>query len=371
MKKILIVIGTRPEAIKLAPVVWALRARPGVQVSVCLTNQHTDLLASVADFLDLQVEIELSAAQAGRGLGELTAHLTKELTSVLTQGWDWVVVQGDTTSAFVGGLTGFYQGAKVAHVEAGLRTGDRHAPWPEEVNRRMLAPLTDLHLAPTERAAQALRAEGIAEGMIQVVGNTVVDTLQAAVQKVGNTQPPQGPLADSGYLKKEKAMVLVTGHRRENLDGGITSVCQALVEIVKETGCEVVFPVHLNPKVKDAVEEVLAQVEGVYLLPPLDYLSFVWLMNQADVILSDSGGVQEEAPGLGVPVVVTREVTERQEAVEGGFARLVGTEQEKIVNEVCSLLKLPAEERCPPPRENPFGDGKSGSRIAELLIEDC
>lgn len=369
MKNILLVIGTRPEAVKMSPLVAELKRRPDVAAHVLLTGQHGSMIDSVLEDTGIVPDTRLPDVPAGLSLSQLFVHLMNGLEPIMrSQSWDWVIVQGDTSSALAGALQAFYHKIKVAHVEAGLRTGDRFAPWPEEVNRCMIAPIAEAHFAPTSIARDALLRESIPQERIHLTGNTVVDALHAACHKLDQIGIPSALEQWSDFLAVDGEALLVTTHRRENLDGGIGMVCDAILEILeKRPTARVMFPVHLNPLVRDVVEGKLGQHERICLLPPMDYLSFVWLMRRSDVIMSDSGGVQEEAPGLGKPVVVLRAVTERQEAVAAGFARLVGTDREKIVATVHGLLDMPRELRCPPIEQNPFGDGRAAIKIADLL----
>jgi UDP-N-acetylglucosamine 2-epimerase (non-hydrolysing) len=369
MKKILLVIGTRPEAVKMSPLVAELKGRANVELHVLLTGQHGSMINSVLKDTGIVPDTRLPDVPAGLTLSQLFVHLMNAMEPVMRgASWDWVVVQGDTSSALAGALQGFYHKIKVAHVEAGLRTGDRFAPWPEEVNRCMIAPIAEAHFAPTETSREALLRESIPQARVYLTGNTVVDALHAACRKLDQIGIPDALSPWSDFLAIPGEALLVTTHRRENLDGGISLVCDAILRILAQRPtARVMFPVHLNPLVRDVVVGKLGDHDRVCLLPPMDYLSFVWLMRRSDVILSDSGGVQEEAPGLGKPVVVLRDVTERPEAVTAGFARLVGTDAEKIVASVVGLLGQAPEMRCPPVDHNPFGDGRAAVKIADVL----
>jgi UDP-N-acetylglucosamine 2-epimerase (non-hydrolysing) len=369
MKKVLLVIGTRPEAIKMSPLVSELKRRGKANVHVLLTGQHGSMIDSVLKDTGIVPDTRLPDIPSGLTLSQLLTHLMNSIEPIMRDSiWDWVVVQGDTSSAMAGALQAFYHKTKVAHVEAGLRTGDRFAPWPEEINRCMITPIAEAHFAPTKTARDALLREAIPQERIFLTGNTVVDALHAAcltLDQQGITESLQ-PWND--FLTKDGEFLLVTTHRRENLNDGIGQVCDAILRILAlRPTARVMFPVHLNPLVRDVVVGKLGNHERICLLPPMDYLSFVWMMRRADVILSDSGGVQEEAPGLGKPVVVLRDVTERPEAVEAGFAHLVGTNSDKVVSTVCRLLDLQPEMRCPPVECNPFGDGNAAIKIADLL----
>ncbi len=369
MRRIAFVFGTRPEAIKMFPVVHAFAQAEGFEPLMILTAQHREMLDQVMQVANLKADVDLNLMKPGQSLTDLTANILTALSPVLAeQKPDLVVVQGDTTTAFVGALAAFYRQIPVAHVEAGLRSGKKYSPYPEEINRRMVGQIADLHLAPTTRARDALLAEGFAPGAIHVTGNTVVDALQwikaqldadpakrAAVE--GNLPPPT----------PGKRMILVTSHRRENFDTGIASVARGLAQLAREEDVEIVFPVHLNPNVQKPVREILAGVPNVHLLEPLSYLPFAALMMRAHLIVTDSGGVQEEAPAVGVPVLVTRDTTERPEGVEAGTALLIGPDGDRIVTEVKRLLHDQAAYTAMSRAHNPFGDGKASERIVSIV----
>ncbi len=366
----LIVFGTRPEAIKLAPVVLELRKRAGLQPVVCATAQHRQMLDQVLDVFAVRPDIDLDLMRPDQDLAALTAAVATGIDGVIREVQpDVTIVQGDTTTAFAAGLASFYRRVPVAHVEAGLRTYRRYAPFPEEINRRCLACFAQWHLAPTVRARQALLAENIPDRDIHVVGNTVIDALLWAL----------GPARDRGFASapelagrlRERPFVLITGHRRENLGGGLRGICQAIAELAAAfPDWDWVYPVHLNPRVRQAVQKALGERPSIHLLAPQGYLDFVWLMDASRLILTDSGGVQEEAPTLGKPVLVLREATERPEAVAAGVAALVGTDRAAIVAKTTELLADPAARQAMTRPQNPYGDGTSARRIVNILTRD-
>ncbi len=364
-KKVLVVFGTRPEAIKLAPVVLELRARAEFEVRVCVTAQHRQMLDQVLETFAIRPDNDLGIMQPGQDLFDVTARCLTGLRPVFEKERPtWVVVEGDTTTVFAAALAAFYLDIGVAHVEAGLRTGDKRRPFPEEINRRLASHIADLHFAPTESARRNLRNEGIPEQSIHVTGNTVVDALLYIREKFrGHWPAPPGlrPLAEG------KRLVLVTGHRRESFGAGFERICQALRRIAERPDVEVVYPVHLNPNVQKPVFSILGNLPNVQLIEPVSYVPFVGLMESAYLILTDSGGIQEEAPSLGKPVLVMREVTERPEAVEAGTVKLVGTDVERIVNGVNELLDDPAVYQRMSRAHNPYGDGQAARRIADIL----
>ena len=357
MRKLFFIIGTRPEAIKLAPVVLEARKRPGVQAIICATAQHRQLLDQVLKVFNLQADHDLNLMRAGQSLNEVTARLFAELPPVLLQAQpDAVVVQGDTTTAFASATAAFYMRIPVAHVEAGLRTGNLAAPFPEEGNRKLISAIATWHFAPTQRAFDQLLAEGIDRDRVWLTGNTVVDALQ---QTVAHLPPmPEG----------QPPMVLVTGHRRESFGQGMQDFCEALRQIAQaHPDVKLMYPVHPNPNVLGPVQHALGAVPNIQLIPPVDYLGFIDLLRRCTFVITDSGGVQEEAPALGKPVLVTREVTERPEAIDAGSARLVGTDTSKIVSAANELLTNPAAYKKMSQTQNPFGDGQAAGRILDVL----
>jgi UDP-N-acetylglucosamine 2-epimerase (non-hydrolysing) len=361
MIRVLVILGTRPEAVKLAPVIRALQAEPGFDPVVCVTGQHRQMLDQMLGFFGIVADHDLDVMTEGQTLTGLAARMMDRIPKVIeTVQPEWVVVQGDTTTAMTAGLAAFYAGVKVAHVEAGLRTGDRFAPFPEEVNRKVIAAFADLHLAPTPAARAALLAENVAEADIRLTGNTGIDSLLWAAERV-RAEPASWPGLDG------KRLVLVTAHRRESYDGGFAEIAGAIEDIVRTfDDVAVVLPVHPNPKVRSPLEAALTGVERVLLVPPLDYPQFVGLLDRAALVLTDSGGVQEEAATLGKPMLVLRDVTERPEAIAAG-AILTGAHRGAIVREASRLL---ADSRALAALSRPtdvFGDGRAAERVVAAL----
>ncbi len=369
--RILTVFGTRPEAIKLAPVVHAFQAEPGIEHATCVTGQHRQMLDQVLDVFKITPEYDLSLMTPDQTLSQVTSRALGGIETVIKSfAPDWVIVQGDTTTAFAGALAAFYQKVRVAHVEAGLRTGNRHSPWPEEMNRRLVGQLTDFHFPPTEIAASNLAGEGVPASAMLVTGNTVIDALNWVTHRL-RTEPELAKGIDQrfSFIDPSKRMILVTGHRRENLDGGLERVCRGLLEIARRGDVQVVYPVHLNPNVQTTAQTILGNTPGVHLIPPVDYLPFVRLMQLSYFIVTDSGGIQEEAPGLGKPALVTRDTTERPEAIEAGTARLVGTDGATLVAAATQLLDDASCYERHSKARNPFGDGRAASRIVTSLMQ--
>lgn len=369
MRHILFIFGTRPEAIKLAPVILLAKRSAGLRVTVCTTGQHREMLRQVLDLFGIEPQIDLQLMKTNQTLPELTAVTLKACTEVLrSQRPDVVIVHGDTTTTLAASLAAFYERVPVAHVEAGLRTGDLQAPWPEELNRRLTGVMATLHFAPTDRSRSNLLAEGVEDARIEVTGNTVIDALQLTVARIRDDAALRDAMErQCSFVDKSKRLVLVTGHRRENFGQGMQDICRALKEIAERGDVQVVYPVHLNPNVQGPVRELLGGVPGIVLVPPLEYTPFVHLLSQATLVLTDSGGIQEEAPALGVPVLVMREVTERPEAIEAGTARLVGTQPEAIVAAATLLLDDKGVHESMSKAHNPFGDGHAAARIVERL----
>lgn len=371
--KILVVFGTRPEAIKMAPVVRALKATAGLEVHVCVTGQHRQMLDQVLELFAIVPDVDLNIMKPGQDLTDITAHILIALRDVLAAGqYDRLLVHGDTTTTMAAALAAFYARVPVGHVEAGLRTGNFFAPWPEEMNRSVVGRIADLHFAPTETARTALLAENVAPGRIHVTGNTVIDALQEVVARLEGAAGLQADLAARfDFLDADPArgrrMILVTGHRRENFGQGFEQICLALKHIAATRDVQVVYPVHLNPNVQEPVRRILGDAPAVHLIPPQDYLPFVWLMNRAHLIITDSGGVQEEAPALGKPVLVMRDTTERPEALAAGTVRLVGTDAARIETETLRLLDDPEAYAEMARALNPYGDGQAAQRIAAVL----
>ncbi len=365
--RVMIVFGTRPEAIKMAPVVASLRAEPGIEVTVCVTAQHRQMLDQVLDLFGIVPDVDLDLMRPGQTLTSLTAAILERMAEVFAaHRVDRVLVHGDTTTSTAAALAAFYAGVPVGHVEAGLRTGDRFAPWPEEMNRMLTGRLADLHFAPTEGAAAALRAEAVDPARVHVTGNTVIDALGDVVARL-ERGALEVPIPGLPELAPAHPIVLVTGHRRENFGDGFERICRALAELADRDGLEIVYPVHLNPNVREPVNRLLGGRANVHLIAPLDYAPFVALMRRARLILTDSGGIQEEAPSLGKPVLVMRDTTERPEAVDAGTVRLVGTDTARIVEEAGRLLDDPAEWNAMSRAHNPYGDGRAAGRIAAIL----
>jgi len=373
--KVLVVFGTRPEAIKMAPVVHALQALPGVKTEVAVTAQHRQMLDQVLALFDIRPDEDLDLMRPGQGLADLFSRALTGMQDVLQRRRpDLVLVHGDTSTTLAAAMAAFYQRVPVGHVEAGLRTGDMRAPWPEEMNRRLTASLTTLHFAPTEGARANLAREGITAG-VHVTGNTVIDALLEVAARIRGdaalaaSLAARFPFLAGKDLDGDRRMLLVTGHRRENFGDGFERICLALREIAARGDVDVVYPVHLNPNVQEPVRRILGDCPSVHLVEPQDYLPFVWLMRRADVILTDSGGIQEEAPSLGKPVLVMRDVTERPEALEAGTVRLVGTDTARIADGVNVLLDDPVAYARMARAHNPYGDGRAAQRIAATAAQ--
>jgi UDP-N-acetylglucosamine 2-epimerase (non-hydrolysing) len=370
MPVVLFVFGTRPEAIKLAPLIEELRRDASLTVRVCVTGQHREMLAQVLRLFDITPDVDLDLMKPDQDLATIAAGVLENMREVLRAVRpDVVVVQGDTTSAFAAGLAAFYAGIDVAHVEAGLRSGDPTAPWPEEVNRRLLSVVARVHFAPTEEARANLLREGTDPTHVHVTGNTVIDALNQTISRIAADDALRARLdSELSFLDRQRRLILVTGHRRENFGPGFESICEALAEIAAEhDDVEIVYPVHLNPNVREPVHRILGKSKRIHLIEPVDYLSFVHLMTRSDFILTDSGGVQEEAATLGKPVLLLRDTTERPEGVRGGNMRIVGTERDTIVSEARRLLHDPSHHASMSRPSNAFGDGMASARIASIL----
>jgi UDP-N-acetylglucosamine 2-epimerase (non-hydrolysing) len=367
--KILCVFGTRPEAIKLAPVVKAIAAARDLESLVCVTGQHREMLRQALALFDIRVDRDLDVMRDAQGLAETTSSILNGLDGVLDElRPDRVIVQGDTSTTFSASLAAYDHQIPVAHVEAGLRTGDLYAPWPEEGNRKLTSALADLHFAPTEGSRRALERESVPAESIVVTGNTVIDALLDVVGRMEADPAFVAPVLERfAHLDAGRRLILVTGHRRENFDGGLVRVCEALRQLANRGDVEIVYAVHLNPNVQSAVQQTLTDHPSIHLIEPQEYLPFVYLMQRASLIITDSGGVQEEAPSLGKPVLVTREKTERPEAVEAGTVLLVGTDREKIVKEAERLLDDETAYRSMSIAHNPYGDGQASQRIVREL----
>ena len=362
--KLLLCFGTRPEAIKMAPVLHELKKKK-INFKVCVTAQHREMLDQVLNFFEIEPDYDLNLMKAGQSLNSLSAAIFTKFDVVLKEMEpDLVLVHGDTTTASMIAQAAFHRQVKVGHVEAGLRTFNKLSPFPEEINRQLIGKIADIHFAPTSKARLNLLKEQIAEEQIVLTGNTVVDALHWAQKKLaGKTMSPETSEIES-LLRPEKQLILVTGHRRENFGKGIEELGSALLELSLKPEVEIIYPVHLNPNVKEPIKKRLSNIENVHLVPPVSYPAMLWLMQRAAVIISDSGGIQEEAPAFGKPVLVTRVVSERMEGVEAGFAVLVGTNREKIIKESIRLLQNPFDLR---ERRNPYGDGRAAERIVRFL----
>ena len=365
----LIVFGTRPEAIKLAPIIHECSRRCAVVAPfVCTTGQHREMLAQVMEYFALRSDEQLQVMTPNQQLASLTARCLEGLDEVVSRVRpDQIVVQGDTTTVMAAALVAFYRRVPLVHVEAGLRTGNLLAPWPEELNRRVTTLAARLHCAPTRRAAEALLAEGVAPSQVHVTGNPVIDALLYTLARE-RTNEAEWVVKHCDWSAQR--LVLITGHRRENFGVGLHDICRAIAELAARFSDHAfVYPVHLNPNVRGPVEQLLGGKPNVHLLPPASYPEFVWLMNRSTLILTDSGGVQEEAPSLGKPVLVMRDATERPEAVEAGAARLVGASAEAIVQHTTQLLTDPAAYAACQVKQNPYGDGQAAQRIVDLMLE--
>ncbi|MEN8408154.1 MULTISPECIES: non-hydrolyzing UDP-N-acetylglucosamine 2-epimerase [Acinetobacter] len=371
MKKVLLVFGTRPEAIKMAPL--ALKLQQNTQefeTKVCVTGQHRQMLDQVLELFDLKPDFDLNLMKPGQTLSDVTSGVLKGLEQVFEQ-WipDIILVHGDTATTFAASLAGYYHKIKIGHVEAGLRTGDLYSPWPEEANRKLTGVLANYHFAPTDSSYQNLIKENVKPETIIVTGNTVIDALLQVKDKVEKNQKLIDKFEQKfNFLDKSKKLVLVTGHRRENFGQGFLNICAALANLAKRySDIQIVYPVHLNPNVQKPVNELLSGIDNIFLIDPQDYLPFVYLMNRSYLILTDSGGIQEEAPSLGKPVLVMRDTTERPEAVEAGTVRLVGTDVNTIETAVSELLEDTSLYNAMADAYNPYGDGTACQQIIDFL----
>jgi UDP-N-acetylglucosamine 2-epimerase (non-hydrolysing) len=367
--KVLIAIGTRPEAIKMAPLVKKLQANVRFETKLCVTAQHRKMLDEVLEFFAIKPDYDLNVMKSAQSLTDLTVVILNGMCPILSQTKpDILLVHGDTATTFAAALAAYYQQIPVGHVEAGLRTGNLYAPWPEEANRKLTASLATLHFSPTQKAAKNLLMEGVSKDAIEVTGNTAIDAFFYASESLKNPALQQHFRLRFPFLEATKKCILVTGHRRENFGDGFERICQALLEIVsKHSNVQIVYPVHLNPNVRKTVDRLLKGVKNIHLTEPLDYQAFIYLMNKAYLILTDSGGIQEEAPSLGKPVLVMRDTTERPEAIEAGTVKLVGTDVKKITQAVDSLLNDNKIYKAMRLIHNPYGDGKACERIIQRL----
>lgn len=368
--KILSIFGTRPEAIKMAPVVENLKGDSRFESKVCVTAQHREMLDQVLQLFNITPDYDLNIMKSGQDLTDITSSILLGLRSVLQEFKpDYVLVHGDTATTLSATLASYYQQIKVGHVEAGLRTNDIYSPWPEEGNRKLTGALANLHFAPTTTSADNLRLENVPQDRIIITGNTVIDALLMVKDKLAQDSVLASELkAKFEFIDDNRKIVLITGHRRESFGGGFERICNAVLKLAKTfPDVDFVYPVHLNPNVRGVVNSVLRGQDNIYLIEPLDYLPFVFLMDASSIILTDSGGIQEEAPSLGKPVLVMRDTTERPEAVDAGTVKLVGTDEKRIFDAVAELLTNQSEYEAMSFAHNPYGDGKASSRIADAI----
>lgn len=368
--KVMLVFGTRPEAIKMCPLVLEMQKDPRVEPVVCVTGQHREMLDQVLEIFDIKPDYDLSIMKHGQDLTDVTVSILSGLRDVISEVKpDSIFVHGDTATTFATTLAAYYQKVPVGHVEAGLRTGDLYSPWPEEGNRKLTGAIAKYHFAPTDWSQKNLLNEGVAQADIKVTGNTVIDALLWVAKKIDSDDELHAKIeAQLPKLNPQKRMVLVTGHRRENFGQSFDNICHSIRELAERGDVEVVYPVHLNPNVREPVDRILSGVDNVHLIEPLDYLPFVALMKKASIILTDSGGIQEEAPSLGKPVLVMRDTTERPEAVTAGTVKLVGTNQDVIVTEVTRLLDDKEAYLEMSYAHNPYGDGHACKHIIDSLF---
>lgn len=368
MKKVLFIFGTRPEAVKMAPLVKMLAQKSqDFEIRICSTGQHKEMLQQIMLFFDIKADYDLELMKPNQTLFDITADSLRGIEKVLS-GWDpdWIIVQGDTTTAFTGALAGFYKKIKVAHLEAGLRSYDRYSPFPEEINRSLISHLAELHLAPTAQAAKNLSNEGIQKN-VHVVTNTVIDALLLGLKII--KQRGESEYSEYfNYLNFNKKIVLITAHRRESFGDPFEQICSSIRQLAEKfPDIQFIYPVHLNPNVQEPVKRILSGINNIRLIPPLDYQYLIWLMSKSYLILTDSGGIQEEAPALGKPVLVLRDVTERQEGVDAGTAKLVGTNAELIISEASKLITDQDYYQSMSNAVNPYGTGHASELIANLL----
>jgi UDP-N-acetylglucosamine 2-epimerase (non-hydrolysing) len=363
--RVLSIFGTRPEAVKMAPVVRALAHTLGIESRVCVTAQHREMLDQVLSLFEIKPDVDLDLMRPNQSLAALSAAIFTHLDPVLADlNPDWILVQGDTTTVTMAALAAYYRRIKVGHVEAGLRTGDKWQPFPEEINRRVAGVVADLHFAPTEWARQNLLSEGVPDAAIVVTGNTVIDALQTVA-----AQPAPPAVTDLLARAEGRRVILVTAHRRENFGAPLDAIFRALCALAGRGDVEIFYPVHLNPNVQEPANRILGGVAHVNLLPPLDYLPLVHLMKNAYLILTDSGGIQEEAPAFGVPALVLRDVTERPEGVQAGVLKLVGADETRILSEATRLLDDRSAHAAMAHAANPYGDGHAAGRIVQALLK--
>lgn len=372
IKKVLTVFGTRPEAIKMAPLVHALSSDQRFESKCCVTAQHREMLDQVLELFEIKPDYDLNLMKAGQTLNDVTARIVQDLKPVLEDFKpDAVLVHGDTATTFAASLAAYYEQIEVGHVEAGLRTGNIYSPWPEEANRRLTGVLTKYHFAPTETSRDNLLRENFCPEDIYVTGNTVIDALLMVREKIETNKKLKSQLEEQfSFLDESKKLILVTGHRRESFGGGFERICEALAQTATSNpNVQILYPMHLNPNVREPVNRILGDIDNVLLIEPQQYLPFIYLMDRANIILTDSGGIQEEAPSLGKPVLVMRDTTERPEAVEAGTVKLVGTNTDKIITALEVLLKDEATYKEMSYAHNPYGDGKACQRILNTLAK--
>lgn len=368
----MIIFGTRPEAIKMAPLVQTFRSDVNVELKLCVTGQHREMLDQVLALFGLIPDFDLDIMKKGQDLTDVTVRILTSLRTLFTSYRpDVVLVHGDTATTFATSLAAYYHQIKVGHVEAGLRTGNIYSPWPEEANRKLTGVIAHYHFAPTETAKDNLLKENIPSENIIVTGNTVIDALHVITAKIQQDNTLQAEFnLQFDYLNKYQRLLLVTGHRRENFGDGFESICHALAELAKKyTDTAIVYPMHLNPNVREPVQRLVGNMDNIFLIEPLEYMPFVYLMNRSNVILTDSGGIQEEAPSLGKPVLVMRDTTERPEAVDAGTVKLVGTNTQKIIDEVSQLFDSQSAYNAMSFAHNPYGDGKASQRIVRYITK--
>lgn len=369
MTNILIVFGTRPEAIKMAPLIHELK-RNTIAVKVCVTAQHREMLDQVLDFFEIVPDYDLDLMQSNQSLNALSSRIIDKMDTVLTsKPFDWVLVHGDTTTSSITALAAFHLGIKVGHIEAGLRTYNKQAPFPEEVNRQITSRIADIHFTPTNQATENLLNEGISVEHIVQTGNSIIDALLWTINKIGKENYFHLEIEElKRIIPINKKIILVTGHRRENFGQGMKDLCESLLKIAEREDVAIVYPVHLNPNVKDVVHQLLSNKNNIQLIAPVSYPAFVWLMQQSFLIVTDSGGIQEEAPSLGKPVVVTRTVSERPEGVAAGFSTLVGTDTMKITNTIHNILDNFTSFKN---HTNPYGNGNAAQQVVDYLLKEC
>lgn len=368
--KVLTVFGTRPEAIKMAPLVTQFIADDRFNPKVCVTGQHREMLDQVLELFEITPDYDLNIMKSGQTLPEITSRILVELTPIIKSFQpELILVHGDTATTFAASLAAYYEQVPVAHVEAGLRTGNIYSPWPEEANRKLTGALARLHFAPTNSSKQNLLNEGYPEENIIVTGNTVIDALFHIQKVLESNEPLKSSLKEQfSFLDHNKKVILVTGHRRESFGEGFENICKALASIARDyPDAQIVYPVHLNPNVQEPVNRILKNIDNIYLIEPQQYLPFTYLMGKAHIILTDSGGIQEEAPSLGKPVLVMRNTTERPEAIDAGTVKLIGTDQDRIVKEIKLLMDDNSEYKKMSQAHNPYGDGMAVKRIVDVI----